>query len=109
MVSTLILTQVNIPSTSSEQVLSIEYLKAVYCLDDGQILCSICSFYLFTKKLGELYTNKTVELRQDQQVITLVVTARDGGSPKLSAVVAINLQVIPVNHYAPEFPPQQTM
>lgn len=65
--------------------------------------------FICLQKLGELYTNKTVELRQDQQVITLVVTARDGGSPKLSAVVAINLQVIPVNHYAPEFPPQQTM
>lgn len=58
--------------------------------------------------LGELFTNKTVELRQDQQVITLVVTAQDGGRPRLSAVVAINLQVIPVNHYAPEFPPQQS-
>ncbi|XP_062598426.1 protein dachsous-like [Saccostrea cucullata] len=57
---------------------------------------------------GEIYTNKTVELRQDQQVLTLVVTAQDGGTPRLSAVVAINLQIIPVNQYAPEFPPQQT-
>lgn len=60
------------------------------------------------KFVGEIYTNKTVELRQDQQILTLVVTAQDGGNPRLSAVVAINLQVIPVNKYAPEFPQQQT-
>lgn len=65
-------------------------------------------YFVSLNLLGELFTNKTVELRQDQQVITLVVTAQDGGRPRLTAVVAINLQVIPVNHYAPDFPPQQS-
>ncbi|KAK3100154.1 hypothetical protein FSP39_015442 [Pinctada imbricata] len=64
---------------------------------------SLTDGFYINSATGAIYTNKTVEHRPDQQILTLIVTAEDAGIPRLSAVVAVHLQITPVNQYAPQF------
>ena len=52
---------------------------------------------------GTIYTNRTVVFNPSQPTIHLVVTAKDHGTPALSTVVPVRVQVIDVNDHAPEF------
>ena len=52
---------------------------------------------------AQWYTNKTVKYHSNQPDIHLVVTATDNGTPQLSAMVAIRVQVIDINNNAPVF------
>ncbi|CAH1803297.1 unnamed protein product, partial [Owenia fusiformis] len=52
---------------------------------------------------GTIYTNKTIVYDATQPTVHLVVTARDHGTPSLSEVVAIKVQVIDINNHSPEF------
>lgn len=62
-------------------------------------------FYI-DSKTGIIYTNSTVVYQPNQAITQLVVTAEDGGNPSLSGVVAVHIQIISINKYAPVF--QQT-
>ena len=52
---------------------------------------------------GTIFTNRTIMFNPLQPTMHLVVTARDGGNPSLSAVVAVRVQVIDINNHAPVF------
>ena len=52
---------------------------------------------------GVIYTNETVNYRQNQEIIQLVVMATDNGQRPLSTVVAVYIQIMSVNKYPPKF------
>nr|KAG5696279.1 hypothetical protein BaRGS_019981 [Batillaria attramentaria] len=60
------------------------------------------SFFIDSRN-GTIFTNKTITSSLSESVVQLVVVARDGGSPPLSAMVAVQVQVTDVNKYRPEF------
>ena len=52
---------------------------------------------------GRLFTNATVKFDADQPTRQLVIGARDGGRPALTAAAAVRLRVEDINNHAPEF------
>lgn len=52
---------------------------------------------------GTIYTNKTITSSSAETVVQLVVMARDKGTPPLSSLVAVQVQVAAVNKFRPEF------
>ncbi|KAL3878343.1 hypothetical protein ACJMK2_030706, partial [Sinanodonta woodiana] len=50
-----------------------------------------------------IYTNATVVYQPNQEIVQLVVIAEDRGTPSLSGVVAVHIQITSVNKYPPEF------
>ena len=52
---------------------------------------------------GALYTNAMINYNANEPQVYLVVTARDGGIPSLSASVVVVVKLIDINSHAPVF------
>lgn len=59
--------------------------------------------FFFHVLVGAISTNQTIEFNPAQPVIQLVVTATDHGTPPLSSVVAVRIEITDINNNAPEF------
>ncbi|CAL1540134.1 unnamed protein product [Lymnaea stagnalis] len=62
----------------------------------------VSSFYI-NAKTGTIYTNKNITFTSGESIIQLVVIARDRGTPSLSSMVAVHIQITDVNKYPPRF------
>ncbi|XP_046326847.2 protein dachsous-like [Haliotis rufescens] len=60
------------------------------------------SFYI-NSNTGTIYTNKSLTYEAFSSIIELVVIAQDGGSPTLSDMVAVHIQITDINKYSPQF------
>ncbi|CAI9725797.1 protein dachsous-like [Octopus vulgaris] len=60
-------------------------------------------FYI-NPKTGTIHVNKTLTYNPNKSFIQLVVVAEDGGTPRLSTVVGIYVQIFPVYNTIPSFP-----
>ena len=66
------------------------------------LLTATSDFYV-ESATGRLYTNATVRFDAERPTRQLVIGARDGGRPALTAAAAVRLRVEDINNHAPEF------
>ena len=66
------------------------------------LLTDTTDFYV-EATTGRLFTNATVRFDSERPTRQLVVGARDGGKPALTAAAAVRLRVEDINNHAPEF------
>ena len=52
--------------------------------------------------LGTIFTNQSMSLSVES-VVQLVVVARDGGTPSLSTMVAVQIYITDINNHSPQF------
>ncbi|KAL8622280.1 hypothetical protein ACOMHN_043803 [Nucella lapillus] len=52
---------------------------------------------------GTIYTNQSMRSSSAESVVQVVVVARDGGTPPLSTMVAVQIHVTDINNYSPRF------
>ncbi|XP_043223379.1 protein dachsous-like [Amphibalanus amphitrite] len=76
-------------------------------LDDNaritySLLTPTTDFYV-EPATGRLFTNATVRFDADRPTRQLVIGARDGGRPALTAAAAVRLRIEDINNHAPEF------
>ncbi|XP_077984698.1 protein dachsous-like [Glandiceps talaboti] len=63
---------------------------------------TVTGFYI-NPETGTIYTNGTVYFNHNQPTVQLLVSATDHGTPTLSSLVAVRIEVIDVNDNAPVF------
>ncbi|MBN3295475.1 PCD23 protein, partial [Amia calva] len=59
-------------------------------------------FYISAEN-GSLYTDKPLRFLTDSSVVQLLVEARDGGDPPLTAVTSVEIHIQDANDHAPRF------
>ncbi|MBN3316213.1 PCD23 protein, partial [Atractosteus spatula] len=68
-----------------------------------RLLSSPTKGFYISSENGSLYTNKLLRYVTDSTAIQLLVEAKDGGDPALTAVTSVEIQLKDVNDHAPRF------
>ncbi|XP_052500309.1 protocadherin alpha-6-like [Budorcas taxicolor] len=111
------LTSLSLPVQEDAQFGTVIALISVSDLDsgpNGQVTCSLTPYVPFKlvstfKNYYSLVLDSTLD-RENVANYEVVVTARDGGSPSLSATASMSVEVADVNDNAPTFPqPEYTV
>ncbi|WAR00850.1 DS-like protein [Mya arenaria] len=66
-------------------------------------LATDSNLFYINRTSGMIYTNGAIQYDPEDEIVQLVVMATDGGSPHLSAVAAVYVQVTSVNKFEPKF------
>ncbi|XP_006866294.1 PREDICTED: protocadherin alpha-6-like [Chrysochloris asiatica] len=110
------LTSVSSPVREDAQIGTVIALIRVSDLDsgaNGQVICFLTPHVPFKlqstfKNYYSLVLNSVLD-RENMSVYELMVTARDGGAPSLSATASLSVEVADVNDNTPTFPQPEYM